>query len=150
MARKIIGVIVGYIAMTATIFITFTLLYFILGAEGSFQPGNYQVSTTWLILSTILGLIAAVIGGLVCVIIAKDRKIAIWLAGLVLVLGIIFSITGLNAPEAETNKVREGNVENMEAMQNAKQPPLALILNPIIGALGVIAGSRLKKSNQAS
>ena len=150
MARKIIGVIVGYIAMTAAIFITFTLLYFILGAEGSFQPGNYQVSTTWLILSTILGLIAAVIGGLVCVIIAKYRKIAIWLAGLVLVLGIIFAIPGLNAPEAETNKVREGNVENMEAMQNAKQPPLALILNPIIGALGVIAGSRLKKSNQAS
>ena len=150
MARRIIGVIVGYIAMTAAIFITFTLLYFILGAEGSFQPGNYQVSTTWLVLSTILGLIAAVIGGLVCVIIAKDRKIAIWLAGLVLVLGIILAIPSLNIPEAETNKVREGNVDNMEAMQNAKQPPIALILNPIIGAIGVIAGSRLKKSSQAT
>lgn len=46
MARKIIGVIVGYIAMAAAIFITFTLLYLILGAEGSFQPGNFQASTT--------------------------------------------------------------------------------------------------------
>ena len=148
MARKIIGVIVGYIAMAAVIFITFTLLYLILGAEASFQPGNFQASTTWLVLSTILGLIAAVIGGLVCVIIAKDHKAAIWLAGLVLVLGIILAIPSLNIPEEEMNKVREGNVDNMTAMQNAKQPPVALILNPIIGAIGVIAGSRLKKKQQ--
>lgn len=149
MLRKIIGVIVGYIAMTALIFITFTLLYLILGAEGSFQPGNFQTSTTWLVLSTILGLIAAVIGGLVCVIIAKDRKTAIWLAGLVLVLGIIFAIPGLSISEEEMNKVREGNVDNFEAMQNAEQPPLALILNPIIGSIGVMAGSRLKKNKPA-
>ncbi len=36
------------------------------------------------------------------------------------------------------------------AMQNAKQPPIALILNPIIGAIGVIAGSRLKKSDNVT
>lgn len=150
MLRKIIGVVAGYIVMAALIFILFTTLYLILGAEGSFQPGNFHASTTWLVLSTILGLIAAVIGGLVCVIIAKDRKAAIWLAGLVLVLGIILAIPSLNIPEAEMNKVREGNVDNIEAMQNAKQPPIALILNPIIGAIGVIAGSKLKKSNQTT
>jgi len=148
MARKIIGVIVGYIAMASVIFITFTLLFLILGAEGSFQPGNFQASTTWLVLSTILGLMAAVIGGLVCVIIAKDHKAAIWLAGLVLVLGIILAIPALSVSEEEMNKVREGNVDNMTAMQNAKQPPVVLILNPIIGAIGVIAGSRLKKKQQ--
>lgn len=150
MLRKIIGAVAGYIAMAAVIFILFTTLYLILGAEGSFQPGNFQASTTWLVLSTILGLIAAVIGGLVCVLIAKDRKAALWLAGLVLVLGIILAIPSLNVSEAELNKVREGNVDNIEAMQNAKQPPISLILNPIIGAIGVIAGSRLKKSNQAT
>ena len=149
MARKIIGVIVGYIAMAVFVFATFTTLYLILGAEGSFQPGTYQVSKTWLIFSIILGFIAAVIGGLVCVAIAKDHQAAIWLAGLVLVLGIILAIPSLNVPEEEMNKVREGNVDNMEAMQNAKQPPVALILNPIIGAIGVIAGSRLKKNKPA-
>lgn len=149
MLRKIIGVVAGYIAMAALIFILFTTLYLILGAEGAFQPGNYQASTTWLVLSTILGLIAAVIGGLVCVMIAKDHKAAIWLAGLVLVLGIILAIPSLNVPYDEMNKVREGNVDNIEAMQNAKQPPIALILNPIIGAIGVIAGSRLKKNKPA-
>lgn len=100
-------------------------------------------------MSTILGLIAAVIGGFVCVIIAKNRKAAIWLAGLVLVLGIILAIPALSASEEEMNKVREGNVDNVTAMQNAKQPQAALILNPIIGAIGVIAGSRLKKIKSA-
>ena len=149
MLRKIFGVVAGYIAMAALIFILFTTLYLILGADSAFKPGNYQASTTWLVLSTILGLIAAVIGGLVCVIIAKDHKAAIWLAGLVLVLGIILAIPSLNVPDEEMNKVREGNVYNIEAMQNAKQPPIALILNPIIGAIGVIAGSRLTKNKPA-
>jgi hypothetical protein len=145
MVRKIIGVIAGYIAMAAFVFITFTILYMILGAEGSFKPGSYQVSTTWIILSIILGLIAALVGGLVCVLIAKDRKVVYWLAGIVFVLGIILAVPQLSVSEEELNKVREENIDNMEAMQNAKQPPLTLILNPIIGAIGVIAGSRLKK-----
>jgi hypothetical protein len=34
-------------------------------------------------------------------------------------------------------------------MQKAKQPPIVSLLNPIIGALGVLAGARLKKSDDA-
>ena len=149
MGRKIIGVIVGYVAMAAFVFVSFTILYMILGPEGSFQPGTYQVSAIWLVLSLVLGLFAAIIGGLVCVLIAKDKSAALWLAGLVLVLGLVLAIPQLGVSEEEMNKIREGNVDNMEAMQNAKQPPLTLILNPIIGAVGVIAGSRLKKVKQA-
>ncbi len=145
MARKIIGVIVGYVAMAAFVFISFTVLYLILGTEGSFQPGSYQVSSTWLILSLVLGFIAAIIGGYVCVLIAKNKKAALWLAGILLVLGIILALPQLNVPEEEMNKIREGEVSNMEAMQNAKQPALALILNPFIGAFGVWAGSRMWK-----
>jgi hypothetical protein len=59
--------------------------------------------------------------------------------------GIILAIPGLTVSDDEMNKLREGGVPNMEAMQNAKQPPLALILNPFIGAFGVWAGSRMRK-----
>ena len=145
MARKIIGVIVGYVAMAAFVFLSFTILYLILGTEGSFQPGSYQVSTTWLVLSFILGFIGALIGGYICALIAKNNKAAIWLAGIVLALGLIIAIPQLNVSEEEMNKIREGDVPNMEAMQNAKQPALALILNPFIGAIGIWAGSRMWK-----
>lgn len=145
MARNIIGVIVGYVAMAAFVFISFTVLYLILGTEGSFQPGSYHVSDVWLVLSLILSFAAALIGGYVCMLIAKNKKAAMWFAGIVFVLGLILAIPQLNVSDEEMNKVRTGDVSNFEAMQNAKQPALILLLNPLIGAFGVWAGSRMWK-----
>jgi hypothetical protein len=145
MLKRILGVVVGYITMFVLIFITFTILYLILGADGAFEPDTYHASGTWLVMSFILGLLAAVLGGFVCVLIAKERKAALWLAGLVLVIGFAFAIPALGESDDARNIIREGDISNTEAMQNAKQPPISLILNPIIGAIGVIIGSRLKK-----
>jgi hypothetical protein len=33
----------------------------------------------------------------------------------------------------------------MEAMQNAKQPAWIVLLNPLLGAAGVLVGARLKR-----
>jgi len=142
MARNIIGVIVGYVAMAAFIFISFTILYLILGTEGSFQPGSYEVSTAWTILSIGLGFIAAIVGGYFCSTIAKNKKAAMWLAGIVLVLGLLLAIPRFSDESA--NLVREGEVSNMEAMEKAVNPGISLILNPVLGALGVMAGSKMK------
>jgi len=59
MGRKIIAVVVGYIAMALLLFITFTVLYLILGTEGSFKPGSFEVSTIWVICSIIVSFGAA-------------------------------------------------------------------------------------------
>ena len=148
MTRKIMGVVIGYITMFVIVFVSFTILYMILGHDRAFETGSYQVTTTWIILSFVLGLIAAILGGFVCALITKDRKTAYWLSGLVLVLGFAIAIPALGETDEEVNKVREDTVNNMEAMENAKQPSIMLIINPIIGAIGVIAGSRLKKTDQ--
>jgi hypothetical protein len=131
--------------MFVFIFITFTILYLVLGADGAFEPGTYHVSGIWLAMSFILGLLAAVLGGIICVLIAKERSVALWLAGLVLVLGVVIAIPALGESEETRNIIREGDISNMEAMQNAKQPPITLILNPIFGAIGVVIGSKIKK-----
>ncbi len=148
MLRKILGVIISYAVMAAFVFLTFSILYALLGAENSFEPGSYKVSSTWLVLSIVLGFIAAIMGGYICMLISKNRKTALVLAGIVFVLGIIMAVPAMNYSEEELNQVREGDVSNTEAMQNAKQPVLALIINPIIGAAGLIAGSRLKKEKK--
>jgi len=145
MVRNILGVVLGYVAMFAFVFITFTILYFILGADGSFESGTYEVSLIWIIMSFILGLAAALLGGYLCIVISKNQKAALVLAGLVLVLGIIMAIPALNDSSNEVQEMRNADVPNMEAMQKAKQPPIVLLLNPIIGALGVFAGSKLRK-----
>jgi flagellar basal body-associated protein FliL len=145
MVRNILGVVLGYVAMFAFVFISFTVLYLILGADGSFEPGTYEVSLIWIIISFILGLAAAVLGGYLCVVISKNQKTALVLAGLVLLLGIAMAIPALGDASNEDQEMRRSDVPNMEAMQNAKQPVLMLLLNPIVGAIGVYVGSKLRK-----
>lgn len=145
MVRNILGVVLGYVAMFAFVFISFTVLYLILGADGSFESGTYEVSIVWIIMSFILGLAAAVLGGYLCVLISKNNKAVLVLAALVLIFGIAMAIPALGESANDVYEMRKNDVSNMEAMQNAKQPAYMLILNPIIGALGVFAGSKLKK-----
>ncbi len=145
MVRNILGVVLGYVAMFAFVFISFTVLYLILGADGSFEPGTYEVSIVWIIISFIFGLAAAVLGGYLCVLISKNNKAVLVLAALVLIFGIAMAIPVLGESADYVYEMRKNDVSNMEAMLNAKQPAYMLILNPIIGALGVFAGSKLKK-----
>ncbi|MBP9121007.1 MAG: hypothetical protein KBF59_09095 [Ignavibacterium sp.] len=145
MVRNILGVVLGYVAMFAFVFISFTVLYLILGADGSFESGTYEVSIVWVIISFILGLAAAVLGGYLCVLFLKNNKAVLVLAALVLIFGIAMAIPALGESADDVYEMRKNDVSNMEAMQNAKQPAYMLILNPIIGALGVFAGSKLKK-----
>lgn len=145
MVRNILGVVLGYVAMFAFVFISFTVLYLILGADGSFESGTYEVSIVWIIISFILGLAAAVLGGYLCVLISKNNKAVLVLAAFVLIFGIVMAIPALGESADDVYEMRKNDVSNMEAMQNAKQPAYMLILNPIIGALGVFAGSKLKK-----
>ena len=147
MVRNILGVVVGYVAIFAFIFLTFTILYLILGENNSFEPETFDVSLLWIILSFILGLIAAILGGYICVLIAKNQKPAMVLAGVVLVLGVAMSIPALSISNEEVQEIREPNVPNMEAMQKAKQPIFLLLLNPLVGALGVLSGARFRKEN---
>jgi hypothetical protein len=67
------------------------------------------------------------------------------LAGIVFAAGVIFAIPSLSESADDVIEMRKQDVPNMEAMQKAKQPPLVSLLNPIIGALGVLGGARLKK-----
>lgn len=148
MVRKIMGVIVGYVEMIAFVLISFFVLYLILGTEGSFEAGTYEVSPVWIVMSIILGLIAAVLGGYFCTLIARSKKPAIVLAGIVWLLSIIMAIPSLGATDEEIIKKRGTDVSNGEAMQNAKQPVALLLLNPFIGALGVLAGSKMNKNTK--
>lgn len=149
MARKVIGVIVGYIVMALFVFLTFTGAYLGLGAEQAFKPGNYNVSLRWIVISVVLGLIAAIIGGYVCALIAKSSRAAQVLAGIVLVLGLLVAIPALTANDPRPN-VRPREVPNMQAMQNARSPKWVALLNPIIGAVGVLVGAGIRQQTSKS
>ncbi|MFL6227845.1 MAG: hypothetical protein ACJ741_03595 [Pyrinomonadaceae bacterium] len=143
MARSILAVIVGYLVVFLFIFVLFTGLYLTLGSNASFKPGSYQPSVLWLVLSTLLALVAAIVGGYVCAVLARGGRAPLALAALVLVLGIIFAVPVLMAPE--TNAARTSELTNMEAMMQAKEPAGVALANPLLGAAGVLVGGRLRR-----
>lgn len=139
--RNVAAVVVGYLTMFVLVMVLFTGLYQILGANRAFQPESYTVSATWAVISQVLGLVAAILGGVVCARIAGDHKAVTYLAALVFALGVVFAIPSLTAGDVALAE-RAADVGNLEAMQNAVTPVWIAILTPIVGAIGVLIGGR--------
>jgi hypothetical protein len=146
MVRTILGVIVGYVVMALLVFLTFSVAYLAIGADVAFKSGSFEPSLFWIVTSFVLGLIAAVVGGYTCAVIAKGRRAPQILAGIVLLLGILVAIPALRADDTRAT-TRSGNVSNMEAMQKARTPGWVALINPFIGAVGVLIGARLTRKS---
>ncbi|HYH66748.1 MAG TPA: hypothetical protein VD866_18790 [Urbifossiella sp.] len=144
MGRAIVGVVLGYVVMFATLFLLFSGLYLVLGQERSFEPGSYEPSLLWTVVSFALGAVAAVVGGYVCARIARAATPPKVLAGLVLVIGLVFAVPVLRAASTPAEE-RTGDVGNLDAMMKAKQPAWVALANPFLGFVGVLVGARLRR-----
>jgi hypothetical protein len=67
----------------------------------------------------------------------------ILLVALVVVLGLVSAVPALYAVEATA--VRTGEISNLQAMMNAKEPKWVSVLLPVIGVIGVVIGGKTKK-----
>ncbi|MDQ7051884.1 MAG: hypothetical protein Q9P14_02910 [candidate division KSB1 bacterium] len=145
MVKNILAIIAGYIAMALIIAISFTLAYNLMGADGAFKPGTYEVSATWIAMSIVMSILAALAGGYISMLLARNYRVSIGLAALVFILGMFTAIH--HTTREDTRPVeRQAEVSNTLAMMNAREPTWVSFLNPIIGALGVLAGARLPKN----
>ena len=151
MGRAILGVIVGYIVMAGVVIGSFAAAWMVFGQDSAYKEGLWEISTTWMIMMFVAGLIAAMIGGAVCAAIAaKGSKAAMVLAGLVLVLGFVDAGFKLAAPREDRPTVREDNVTMFEATPNSQEPTVMLLGNPVIGLVGVLIGARLVGRKRAA
>jgi hypothetical protein len=143
--RSVLGVIVAYILLFILQVAAFMTIYTLVGANWSFKPASYQASTRWTAMQFVVVLVTAMIGGLICAVIAKGGKAPLALAAVVLVLGLGLGILSIALRPADTHEVRTGNVPNMEAMSKARHPSWVVFLGPFIGAAGVMIGGKLKR-----
>lgn len=148
MGRTIAAVVLGYFVLFVVLFCLLTLAYLALGADRAFEPANFDASKTWILVSVIAGFVAAYVGGVVSTVIARGSRAPLILATVVFVLGILFAIPVLTRPDSAGEMIRDGNLGLVEAMQNANQSSLLALLNPLIGAAGVLAGSRFRRNKQ--
>jgi uncharacterized membrane protein YeaQ/YmgE (transglycosylase-associated protein family) len=145
MLRSILGGIAGYVVTFIFVFTTFTAAYFALGTEGTFQPGSYQVSTSWIAASSVLGLVGAIVGGFVASVVGKGTTAVNVLAVIIFVMGGL-TVLAVSMSPASTEP-RGADVPNMEAMSKAKTPLWVAVLNPLIGIAGAMIGGRLRKQS---
>ena len=145
MLKTIGAVILGYVVIFVLVFLTFSAAYLGMGADRAFKPQSYDVAGLWIVVSIVLSLIAAVVGGFVSFRVGGDRAVKV-LAIVVVVLGILMAVPALMGPPSGEPEPRTAAVGNMEAMSKAKPPTWLNFVNPLIGAAGVLAGGRRRTS----
>jgi len=143
MGRAILAVIGGYVLMFVAVLVSFAVAYLVLGADGSFKEGTYDITVLWGGVSIVLGLAAAVAGGVVAAMIAKKGSNAPKvLAGVVLVVGLVFSAIQLTSDRPDPGP-RVGEVGFNDAMMKAEQPTWFTFMTPVLSAVGVLVGAGL-------
>ena len=135
--------IVGYAAISLFFFAAFTGVYFALGVERIFQSDSYEVSTLWLVLSAAIGLGGGILGGYVCAAISRSKRTCELFAAIVLIILVLFCLPKMRDPNPH---VRAGEVSSMDAMRLTQMPLWMHVLNPVLGAVGVLLGARMKKA----
>ena len=145
MARSVLGVIVGYLAMFALQFAAFMTIYRVMGADWSFKPGSYHASTAWTAMQFAVVFVTAAFAGFICAMIAKGGKAPLVLAIVILAIGFTLGALHIATQPVETGEVRGPNVPNFEAMTKARHPTWVIFLGPVIGAVGAFAGGKLKR-----
>ncbi len=145
MARSIVAVIVGYVVMFILNFLGFVTLYAVIGPNQAFQPGLYLASNKWIAISFAIIFITGIIAGLICAVIAKGGRAPLALAIVVVVLGLLLAIPAVMKAQANAKLVRAGDVPSMEAAQKAYWPIWTPFTFPIISAIGVLVGGKLKR-----
>ena len=145
MIRAAAGVIVGYIVMLVCVAGFGVAAFVALGADRAFAPGAYTPSALWIVMALTCALLAAIAGGWVCAAIAGPGKAPTVLAGVVLVLGLLFLYPVLYPPPDLRPMARMSGEPFLVSMTNARQPAWIAAANPVIGVIGVLLGARRRR-----
>lgn len=141
MVRFVVAVVLGYLVMLPVVFAVFTASYYLIGMDGLFEPGSYEAARGWIAMSFGIGLVAAMTGGSLCARIAPGTTAPLWLAAVVLVLGGLMALPVVMSASTPRGGPRPLGITMSDAMAHAQQPSWVALLNPLVGAAGVLMGA---------
>lgn len=141
MLRIIAGVVVGWIVMAILVMATFAVTIVAMGGlENTLQPNSWWTTNTFNIIVLAGGFVAAIIGGLVCGLIARKAGAAFALAAIMLAFGIWYAMVNFNEPDPPA-RTAEPTMEAM--MEHGKEPNWFAISKTALGVIGVLIGASL-------
>jgi hypothetical protein len=144
-ARLIGGTLAGYVLYFILVFVLASAGWLVLGANGAFQPGVWDVTGTWIALMLVASLIGGVIAGYWIGPLTRDPRGPMALAGLIIVLGLVFALPVLTGSAPVPALPRPEQLPMFEAMANGQAPVWVAILNPVLGAAGALFGTGLSR-----
>jgi len=145
MGRSILAVVVAYVAMFVLAFIAFTCAYLIVGPDVAFKTGIYEASTNWIGIAFVIQFVIAIIGGIICALIAKGGRAPFALAIVAIVLGIGVALADMNKAKTNAGLVRTRNTPQLEAVQKAYWPVWVPFAFPFTSAVGILIGGKTKR-----
>ena len=141
MVRFLTAIVLGYLVMVLVVVGVFTAAYPLVGIDRLFEPGTYQAARGWILLSFAVGLVAAMTAGSLCARVAPGTGAPLWLAAIVLVLGGLMAIPVVMSASTSRGGVRPAQITMADAMAHAEQPVWVALLNPLVGAAGILIGA---------
>jgi hypothetical protein len=112
------------------------------------------LTTPWAVVSVVVNLVSAIIGGIVCALIARSRKAPLAFAIIVFILGVLAAIPALqDGAAAPSEALTTEDFMRMTMIEIMRQTPVWYALaNPFIKAAGIMLGASVvrKKKHGAS
>jgi len=142
MARLIGGTVAGYLVYFVLLFALMSVAWFLLGANGAFQPGTWDVTGTWIAIMLIASLLSGVAACRLGAGLAKHGWAPMALAGLVIVMGLLFAWPVLTGVIPAPPLPRPEPLPMLDAMSQGQAPIWVALANPLFGAVGVLLGTR--------
>ncbi|MCA9303527.1 MAG: hypothetical protein KC996_05340 [Phycisphaerales bacterium] len=144
LVRNIVGVLVGFLAAAFVVMVGFLGGMLLLGREFVLEPGGYNASVSWLVVSSFITIIGGIIGGLCCMLITGRTRAYTVLAAIIFVMGVAGGILGSGRPEPPARPDEQGVMELMQQLEeHGREPLYTRITNPIYGAGGVLLAGLL-------
>lgn len=148
MVRFVGAIVLGYLVMLVAVLAIFTAAYFLIGVDGLFEPGTYEAARGWIALSLAVALVAAMTGGSLCARISPASAAPLWLAAIVLVLGGLMAMPDVMGTGTARGGPRPATITMSDAMAHAEQPVWVALVNPLVGAIGILAGAGPRQSRR--
>jgi hypothetical protein len=142
MERAIAGVLMGGVTMFMVTFLMFPAVYLGLEPDLAFEPNSFQPTQVWIASNILVALIATGVGGYMCASISQSSGPPVILALLVAVFDLI--LVAIFVQQADPG-FRTDDVTKLNALMSAKRPLWALLVNPVVGAVGVLFGAKLRR-----
>jgi hypothetical protein len=150
MARTILSVVGSLLLLNLIAVGILAGAWTVLGAEGVFRPGSWETTGGWVAVMLGATVVASVIAGAACRVLAAQANAPIHLVIIVLLTGLL-SAANPRPPAPAGAADRPADVRMMEAMNAARPPSWFLWTNALIGPVGVLIGGTLlsARSDQA-